>query len=168
MSWTVQVPGICWPKGSHTAITRGKHAAIVEQAQMNHPKEWAAWEAAVLAAGQLIASRLDSPIDGPVTVEITFTLPRPGSRIGDPWPHLKPSRTCPGGGDVDKLSRFVLDAFTRAGVWTDDSRVVDLHPIKTYPLPDGLAPLALPEPGAVIRVDHAWVPQLTLTEGEAS
>ena len=34
--------------------------------------------------------------------------------------------------DIDKLTRAVLDSITKAGVWRDDSDVVDLTVRKTY------------------------------------
>lgn len=157
MNWAVQVPGVPWPKGSLTPVIRGKRAILIEDAGMNH-REVAGWRRSVTDAGRLIARRIDGgPLDEPLTVEVTFTVPRPPNRAGDPWPHLKPSRTCPGGGDVDKMARLILDALTDAALWRDDSRVVDLHVIKCYP--GGPTPDALSEPGAIIRVGLPWTPQ---------
>ena len=53
-----------------------------------------------------------------------------------------------GSGDVDKLARAVLDALTDAGVWKDDSQVVDLRARKAWVGDEG----ALSKPGAVIVV----------------
>jgi crossover junction endodeoxyribonuclease RusA len=87
------------------------------------------------------------PLTGPVGVRIVFALPKPASAP-------KTRRTWPVGarsGDVDKLARACLDACTDAGVWRDDSQVVDLHAVKDYPGPD----VALTVPGALITVWRA-------------
>lgn len=57
-------------------------------------------------------------------VQLEFVMPRPVSTPKSRTPHAtkKP--------DVDKLERAILDAVTSAGVWNDDSQVVDLHSIK--------------------------------------
>lgn len=83
---------------------------------------------------------LAATIDGPVSVAVTFTLPKPRT-VNRRYPHLKP--------DLDKLTRSTFDALTAAGVWADDARVVRLVAEKTYP---GGAPGALDSPGAVVSV----------------
>lgn len=71
--------------------------------------------------------------DCPVSVGLTFYLPRPASHYrrdgslkpsAPAWPAVKP--------DVDKLERAVFDAITAAGVWADDSRAVVVHKSKRY------------------------------------
>lgn len=85
------------------------------------------------------------PLDGPVIVEATFTLPKPGSapKRRRTWPIKARS------GDVDKLLRAAFDSLTDAGVWGDDAQVVEVTGRKVYP---GEHPQALHIPGAVIRV----------------
>lgn len=61
--------------------------------------------------------------DVPVSVRITFLMPRPKT-VKRHMPIVPP--------DVDKLCRAVLDALTDAGVWVDDSQVVDLGATKIY------------------------------------
>lgn len=61
--------------------------------------------------------------DVPVSVRITFLMPRPQT-VKRHMPTVSP--------DVDKLCRAVLDALTDAGVWVDDSQVVDLGATKIY------------------------------------
>ncbi len=78
------------------------------------------------------------PFLGPIAVELCFTMRKP---VGAPktrrtWPIVYP--------DVDKCARAVLDAATLAGLWGDDSQVVDLHAWKVYPLE---TPRALRQPG---------------------
>lgn len=60
-------------------------------------------------------------IDGPVGLQLEFVMPRPAStpKRSTPAATKKP--------DASKLLRAVEDAITDAGVWRDDSLVVDLH-----------------------------------------
>lgn len=84
------------------------------------------------------------PLDGPLSVEVTFTVPKPARVKGSPaWPATRSS------GDLDKLLRAVLDAAVKGGAFTDDSRVVEVTAKKVYP-GEGLD--ALERPGALIRV----------------
>lgn len=85
------------------------------------------------------------PMDGPVAVEATFTLPKPGSapKRRHTWPIKARS------GDIDKLLRAAFDSLTDAGVWEDDAQVVEVTARKVYP---GEHPQALHIPGAVIHV----------------
>lgn len=74
------------------------------------------------------------PLDGPVSVDLTFRLPRPapgapGSVVAAVYPIHQQS------GDTDKLQRAILDALTAAGVYTDDCRVTDCAGRKRYPGP---------------------------------
>lgn len=115
------VTGTAAPQGSKKAFVRGKHAVLVESSDAVKP--WrqdvvAAAEQAMLAVGWI-------PLDGPITVAVTFLLRRPPSipkrRL---FPHTKP--------DLDKLIRSTLDALTTAGAIVDDARAVDLMLRKRY------------------------------------
>jgi crossover junction endodeoxyribonuclease RusA len=65
------------------------------------------------------------PFDGPIQLDVLFRLPRPKSAPKRRWaPAGRP--------DLDKCVRAVCDALTDAGVWRDDSRVVDLNARKRY------------------------------------
>jgi Holliday junction resolvase RusA-like endonuclease len=68
-------------------------------------------------------------LTGPVRVVLAFALPKPKSAERGPrrWPIGKNA------GDVDKLTRAVLDALTDAHVWGDDGQVVELKVRKDYP-----------------------------------
>lgn len=76
-----------------------------------------------------------TPFDGPVEIWCTFFLPRPAS-VRRFLPTVPP--------DLDKLERGLFDALTIAGVWSDDSLVVDSHSSKRYA--DGTAI------GALVRI----------------
>ena len=94
------------------------------------------------------------PLTGPVSIEITFWLPRPQShyRTGKFAGELKPNApthsTSAQGGDIDKLVRCTLDGLSaKCGgcVIADDSLVVRLVTEKRY--------VTIAEPcGASIRV----------------
>ena len=64
---------------------------------------------------------------GPVSVSLTFAMPRPKSHSGAKG--LKASAPVQhiGKPDVDNLAKLILDQITRSGcVWRDDSQVVSL------------------------------------------
>lgn len=82
---------------------------------------------------------------GPVAIEIEFMFDKPKSapkrrRI---WPITRST------GDVDKLQRSTFDALTDAGVFKDDSQVIEVRARKVH-TDDPAAQLRTP--GAVIRV----------------
>lgn len=111
------VRGTPAPQGSKRAFVVGNRARVVEDSKKSAP-----WRDSVAAAA---ADAMNGalPIDVPVTVTVTFFFARPKS-VKRPLPSVAP--------DVDKLARAVLDGLTAGGVFTDDSRVVDLHAKKRY------------------------------------
>lgn len=102
------------------------------------------WRAAVKAAA-VDALRGAGPIEGPVILDITVTVPKPKSapKRRTSWPVTRYS------GDWDHLGRAVSDALSEAQVWGDDSQVVEGTVRKVYP-GEGLH--ALDVPGAVVQV----------------
>lgn len=89
------------------------------------------------AIGWHAKSRLPEGWDpgGPMRVECTFWLPRPGNQYRADralkatapwWPTNR--RT----GDLDHYIRALLDALTQAGIWGDDSQVVQVTAEKSY------------------------------------
>ena len=92
-----------------------------------------------------------------VNVSITFTFNRPAGHFGTGRnkAFLKPSAlpypSSHAIGDIDKLTRAILDALTDAGVWNDDSQVVRLLARKVF----AGEYFALDKPGAVINVEVA-------------
>jgi len=155
---SVTVHDLPAPQGSKRHVGGGR---LVESSKYVKPWREAVKHAALSAiaahnAGHLVPY---STIDGPVELDIVFTLPRPRShyrsgrnahllREGAPaWPDRKP--------DLDKLARSTFDALGAAGVFTDDARVVVLNTSKVYPGGYG----ALEHPGAAITA-RALVPAL--------
>ncbi|GAA0969989.1 hypothetical protein GCM10009555_018120 [Acrocarpospora macrocephala] len=160
---TITVHGTPAPQGSKRHVGNG---VMVESSKKVKP-----WrqdvKAAALAAmearstvlyggiGQVSLVRLT----GAVALDITFTFTRPKShyRTGRNAHLLRdaaPVRPI-GYPDASKILRSTEDALTEAGVWEDDSRVVDVSVAKRYALE---GPDTLHVPGAVIRI-WALTPQ---------
>lgn len=99
------------------------------------------------------AAALAGPIEGPLRVSMTFTLPKPASapKRRTTWPDRKP--------DLSKLIRSTEDAITDAGLWRDDARVVECIAAKRYPN-EGAD--ALDRPGVVVKVWRVDLPELDL------
>ena len=126
------VSGTPATQGSKTGYVRGGRAIVVDK----NPATLKPWREAVrqdaMAAAFAVWGNGYAPLDGPVTVLIAFALKQPASAP-------KRRRTWPIGarsGDLDKLTRACLDAITDAGIWRDDSQVVNLHCTKDY-APEG-------------------------------
>ncbi len=136
---TITVHGLPAPQGSKRPLIN-KYSGTVQLVESSKKvKPWR--EAVKWAARTGVVNR----IDGPVDVDIVFTLPRPKSAPKSrKYPDRKP--------DIDKLVRSTLDALKDAGAFEDDSRVVCLLAAKVFP---GTHPDALDVPGAVIRISEA-------------
>lgn len=143
-SWTVRVAGSPVPKGSMVCIGGGrvtKTGRGLHQLQPDNKKILKPWVDVLTLAGQRLREKVGWTLRDPVSMDITFTVPRPPTVTRD-WPAVRP--------DLDKLQRAVLDAFTTAGVWADDGQVVEITTRKTYP--DTHTPEALDRPGARITI----------------
>lgn len=123
----LEVVGLPAPQGSKRHVGRG---VLVESSRRVRP-----WRDAVRAAA-VQAALPAFPRGVPVSLAVTFLLPRPAShygtgrnaavlRPGAPrWPAVMP--------DVDKLLRSTMDALGEAGVWHDDAQVVHVVACKAY------------------------------------
>ncbi len=128
------------PQGSKKAFARGKSIVLVEA-----NKELPAWREHMTRMLQLKQMEETQPFTTAVNVALTFWLPRPKS--------VK-RQYATGTYDIDKLTRAVLDSITKAGVWRDDSDVVDLTVRKTY--------ADTHEPGVLISItpfDNEYITQ---------
>lgn len=127
--------GMPIPKGSMRHIGNGR---MIDQTKTKP------WMNSVRSAALRRAMELGihGMLDVPVAVFVQFEFPRPAAAKNRLYPHKRSV------GDVDKLSRAVLDALqptrTEVGLLTDDSLVVDLIAQKRYSI-DG-------EPCALIVV----------------
>ena len=149
------------PQGSKRAFAvRGKggiptgRVAVIES---SHDRV-KSWRQAVIDA----AVALDGGLTEPVSLGVTFALPRPkghyrtgrnAAQLRDTapvWPAGKP--------DLSKLIRSTEDALTDAGMWRDDSQVVQVNALKIYA---GSMGRFLAVPGA-----HITIAMLDPAEGE--
>ena len=128
----VFVPGVPQPQGSKQAFIRGTRAVLVEA-----NKKLPSWRQSVTDA--LEAANVGcEPLEGAVDVTLTFFMPKPKS-VTRLLPSVKP--------DLDKLIRAILDAGTKAGIYNDDSQVVEIVANKFYSSPE------LPT-GVLITIDR--------------
>lgn len=114
-----EVLGVPAPQGSHTAVTIGGKARLIEGGSNTGRTKHKAWRTAVAEAARDVAG--DTPFDGPLWLSIEFRFPMPKSRPAAArragrWPHtVKP--------DADKVLRATLDGLTAGGLIVDDARV---------------------------------------------
>lgn len=116
--WTVifSVSGTPAPQGSKRHVGGGR---MIEASKRLHP-----WRDKVIEAVKEQASLTDTLV-GPLRVKLYFRIPRPA----------KPKYEQPisrGIGDIDKLSRAILDALTIGGLIEDDSHVISMSASKRY------------------------------------
>lgn len=135
----IVVYGAPAPQGSKKFVgtTKTGRGIMVESSTKVKP-----WRQDVKDAARQVMGQ-SAPLDGPLLVVMTFTLPKPTSapKTRRTWPCRKP--------DASKLLRSTEDALTDAGVWVDDARGVDVLVRKRYP---NEGRNALPSPGAVIEI----------------
>jgi Holliday junction resolvase RusA-like endonuclease len=129
MRFTIQIPGKPVPQGSKRHVGNG---IMVE----SNAKALYSWrEVAVSRIEQNLPEEWDGKKQ-PVAVDVTFYFRRPKSHYGTGGNSriLKPlaPRYVTTRPDIDKLLRAVLDACTIAGVWDDDSQVVQVLTHKFY------------------------------------
>lgn len=127
-----RVLGTPIPQGSMNAYARGGRV-IVTHSKSHALKTWRTLIA------QVAKTTTTRPLEGPVTAEILFTLPRPKAhyRTGRHAGKVKPTAPIehtkkP---DLDKLTRAVLDALTQSGIIRDDAQISTLTAVKTYGTP---------------------------------
>lgn len=146
----LSVPGLPAPQGSKRHVGNG---VMIESSKHVKP-----WRSDVRDAATYFLSRTDRtlyPLDGPLSVDMVFSMPRPKGHYGTGRNAGVLKASAPlypqGMPDLSKLARSTEDALTSAGLWKDDARVVEYGRLaKVYAGPGD--PDALPAPGAVIRV----------------
>lgn len=110
MHITTFIPGHPAPQGSKRYIGNG---TMIESSKAVKP-----WRSDIRE--HLATQHSGPPLDGAITVEVEFVMPRP---TATPKRSTPPAVKRP---DVDKLIRAVLDAIGSAGIWQDDSQVTRL------------------------------------------
>jgi Holliday junction resolvase RusA-like endonuclease len=132
----IRVYGAPAPQGSKRHVGQG---IMLEMSQKVKPwreaVKWAVFEQSEKQPVWRIA--------GPVSIEITFTLPKPKKipKNRSAFPDRKP--------DIDKLCRSTFDALTEVGAIEDDARIVECVCRKVFP---DEHPDSLNTTGAVIRI----------------
>lgn len=125
---TIDVIGTPAPQGSKRAFVVNGRAVMAESSKKVKP-----WRQDVKTAA--FNTDRDSLI-GPLRVEITFYLPRPGYHYGTGRNAGVLKATAPAyvdkKPDVDKLLRSTLDGLKEAGVYRDDAQVAIATGVKRY------------------------------------
>jgi Holliday junction resolvase RusA-like endonuclease len=133
---TFFVPGMPAPGGSKRAFRGpGGRILVTEDCRRSRP-----WRAVVQVTAH--AAHAAPPLEGPLRLTVTFTLPRPRAHYGrrglrpsaPPYPTTRP--------DLTKLLRALEDACTGL-LWRDDSAIVEQVVGKRYG----------DVPGAAVRVE---------------
>jgi Holliday junction resolvase RusA-like endonuclease len=162
----IRIYGTPIPQGSKVANHFGHGVRDANAAKLKP------WRKTVRAQAEDVTRHHDT-LTGPVRVWVRFTFTRPAShyRTGRNAHLVRDTAPLYPGvkhGDIDKLVRAIFDALTDAGVWSDDTQVVDVRARKFYA---GEDELALDKPGVDVVVEpiEADVPLTTVpvSEGEA-
>ncbi len=128
------------PQGSKrfVGVSKAGRGLMVESSKKVKP-----WRMDVKEAAERALSLHGDKISGPIGVAMVFTLRKPSSapKTRRTFPDKKP--------DISKLVRSTEDAITDAGLWDDDSRIVELTSAKRYP---GEGDDALASPGVKIVI----------------
>lgn len=136
------------PQGSMTGLPiKGTRRIVVQPSNKKALYRWR--DTIITASFNAIAAQHYQPADGPLQVDLSFYFDRPAYHFGSG----RNARTLKPGAptyvsvfpDIDKLIRAVLDAFTKAGVYADDARVVKLAVVQLYIQPGQ-------QPGVLARV----------------
>jgi Holliday junction resolvase RusA-like endonuclease len=136
MTIQFDVPGIPFPQPRPRITIRNGHAWAYEKDNCK------AWKEAVLLVATSKFSRINAPVDCPIHVSLFFRMPLLKSKSKSLAGHIHVGR-----GDIDNLSKLVLDCCTKAGAWKDDCRVWGLRAEKFYTLYPG-------EEGVSVTIDY--------------
>lgn len=137
ITWEHFIPGVPKPQGSKTAGVNERTGKTFVREDNKGTKPW---RKRMVEALQDERGRPLHRFDSAVWVSLRFVFLRPKSHRPDSLPTSKLL------GDVDKLTRNVLDALTQSGVITDDKYVIKLRDVeKVYG----------PNPGVHIKVGSA-------------
>lgn len=120
---TFRVYGIPQTKGSTKAFMRpGMRYPVVTNDNIKNKS----WSQAVSSVAQMVKGQYaaNTPLDGPLSIRLSFYLPRPKS--APRCVHYPTKRP-----DLDKMVRSVKDALTGV-LYRDDSQVVHLNASKSY------------------------------------
>ena len=144
------VVGTPAPQGSKTAMPVRKNGKLTGKTNLvESSKALKPWRTLVTHQARRAKPKGFTPYVGAVRVEVIFRFPRPKGHYGTGRNAgtLKPSApehhiTKP---DADKLLRAIFDGLTAAGIYRDDSQVIETYAAKRYAHGDN--------PGATISVE---------------
>lgn len=134
---TFHVAGIPAPQGSKTAMPVRKNGKLTGKTNLvESSKALKPWRTLVTHQARRAKPKGFTPYAGAVRVEVIFLFPRPKDHYGTgrnagelkpsaPEHHLKKP-------DIDKTLRAILDSLTMAGIYRDDSQVVEVQTSKRY------------------------------------
>lgn len=118
-----------------TPVAQGSMVAFTSkwmkapQMKATNEKALRSWRRRVAMVAKSTANGVQAAPGIPVQVRLTFRMAPPKTM---PKGRIAPT-VAP---DIDKLVRACLDAFTQAGIYADDSQVVDTHAVKLYATPE--------------------------------
>jgi Holliday junction resolvase RusA-like endonuclease len=149
-SITIEAYGKPEPQGSARAYVRGGKAIVTSANSELRP-----WRDTVAAAARDALGEHPGWVrtSAPIFLTVSFWMPRPKS--APKTRDILPVR----GVDLDKLIRAVGDSLTNAGVWVDDSQVVDIRALERYVVGPDLPKIYIPgwhrtAPGVTIHVEE--------------
>ena len=94
-----------------------------------------------MIAGKMMEHIPESPIDVPMSLELSFYLPRPKALMRKKDPDE--AYYCIKRPDIDNLRKAVMDALSEMRMWVDDSYVVEGETRKFYTAKNGQPGLEL-------------------------
>jgi len=119
---TVTVLGVPVPQGAIRSLGTGR-PSVHANAKALHPWRQMVAQQVRWAMGD---EGITEPLDGPMVLTATFTMPRPKSAPKSRWaPDRRP--------DLSHLVRALEDAIVMGGGVVDDSQFVTEHVSKVYP-----------------------------------
>jgi Holliday junction resolvase RusA-like endonuclease len=122
------------PKGQPRPKAFARKFGAKWSARVYDPGTAEGWKSQIAIAAR--RSIPEQPIDGPVSLDLVFWLPRPKAhyRTGKYSSELRVSAPewHTGKPDTDNLSKAVMDALTHLGFWHDDGQVCSGRTVKRY------------------------------------
>ncbi len=151
---TITVFGIPGPQGSKRYVGTSKSGRGI---MIESSKKVPIWREAVKYAVIEGRPMNRATLDGPLSVRMTFTLPKPKSapKTRVTFPDKKP--------DLSKLVRSTEDALVEIGAIEDDARIVETFSAKRFP---NEGEDALCSPGVVIRIQQVETARNIKTEAK--
>ncbi len=115
------------PKGQ----PRPRAFAFAGKARMYDPGTAEAWKGQIAAAWKDAAPDWVK-IECPVSLMLSFYMPRPKSHFKKSGLRPDAPTFCAKKPDADNMAKAVMDALTQIGVWGDDDQVVVLRVVKQF------------------------------------